>query len=128
MDKELLIRLDFGWPDELRVLKREDIRLRDELEWLDAVGAVRPLLSGDAPKDSKAADAFDVNSTLATLAASGGGLTSLVGVLLTWVQRDRRRSLSVWHAEDILALKGLLPDQPQHPLDAFLSWRTGPAG
>ena len=93
MDKELLIRLDSGWPDDLRVLERENIRLRDRLEWLDAVGMALPLSTGDAPKGSKAAEAFDVDSILVTLAASGGVRTSLIGVLLAWVQR----SLSVWH-------------------------------
>jgi hypothetical protein len=126
MDKELLIRLDSGWPDDLRVLERENIRLlrlRDRLEWLDAVGMALPLSTGDAPKGSKAAEAFDVDSILVTLAASGGVRTSLVGMLLAWVQR----SLSVWHGEDILALKGLSPDQEQRALEAFLARRTGPA-
>ena len=127
MDKELLIRLDSGWPDDLRVLERKNIRLRDELEWLDAVGVARPLLTGEAPKDSKAAEAFDGDSILVTLGASGGVRTSLVDVLLAWVQRHRRRSLLVWHGEDILALKGLSPDQQQRALKAFLVRRTGAA-
>jgi hypothetical protein len=38
-----------------------------------------------------------------------------------------QRSLSVWHGEDILALKGLSPDQQQRALEAFLARRTGPA-
>src|SRR3984893_14624741 len=127
MDKELLIRLDSGWPDDLRVLERKNIRLRDELEWLDAVGVVRPLSTGAAPKDTKAAEAFDGDSTLVTLGASGGMRTSLVDVLLAWVQRHRRRSLSVWHGEDILAFKGLSPDQQQRALKAFVARRTRPA-
>jgi hypothetical protein len=123
MDKELLIRLDSGWPDDLRVLERENIRFRDELEWLHVVGVARSLSSGAPPKGGKAAETFDVDSILVTLAASGGVRTSLVGMLLTWVQR----SLSVWHGEDILALKGLSSGQQQRALEAFLARRTGPA-
>src|ERR1700751_2811078 len=114
MDKELLIRLDSGWPDDLRVLERKNIRLRDELEWLDAVGGTRPLSTGDAPKETKAAEAFDGDCILGTLGASGGMRTSLVDVLLAWVQRHRHRSL-------------LSPDQPQRALKAFLVRRTGAA-
>jgi hypothetical protein len=127
MDKDLLIRLDSGWPDDLRVLERENIRLRNELEWLDAVGVAQPLSTGDAAKDSKAAEAFDGNSILVTAAASGRARTSLVSVVPAWVQRDRRHSFSVWQGEHILALKGLSPDKRQCALKAFIARCTGAA-
>jgi hypothetical protein len=126
MEKELLIRLDPGRPDDLRVLERENVLLRDELERLDAVGGAQPLSTGNAPKDKKATEAFDADSIVVRLAASGGVLACRVGVLPACIRHPPRHSHAVWHGEDTSALKSLLPDQ-QRALEAFPARRIRPA-
>jgi hypothetical protein len=73
------------------------------------------------PAGSKAADPAGVSSLLIALAASGGVLTSLVGLLQGWLQRSSARTVVVEIDGDRLELADATSEQRRRLTDAWLS-------
>jgi hypothetical protein len=73
------------------------------------------------PGGAKAADAAGVSSVLIALAASGGILTSLVGLLQGWLARSSARGLAVEIDGDRLELADPTSEERQRMINAWLS-------
>jgi hypothetical protein len=80
------------------------------------------------PGGAKAVDPASVNSFLVALAASGGVLTSLIGVLQGWLLRSSARMLVVEIDGDRLELAGATSAERQRLIDAWLSRHDRPPG
>jgi hypothetical protein len=74
-----------------------------------------------APGGAKAADPVTVGSLVIALAASGGVLTSLVGLLQAWLLRSSARTLVVEIDGDRLELTGATSQERRRLTDAWLS-------
>jgi hypothetical protein len=74
-----------------------------------------------APGGAKAVDPASVNSFLIALAASGGVLTSLIGVLQGWLLRSSARMLVVEIDGDRLELVGATSAERRQLTNAWLS-------
>lgn len=59
---------------------------------MDGVDFVK---SGKAPAKAKAGDLITWGTLLLTLAASGGVLTTLIGMVQSWLTRHNQRSISL---------------------------------
>jgi hypothetical protein len=77
--------------------------------------------AGSAPAGAKAGDPASVNSLLVVLAASGGIVTSLVGLLQGWLQRSSARTVVVEIDGDRLELVGATSAERQRLTSAWLS-------
>jgi hypothetical protein len=119
MKVDLIIHLDVGTDQDLRGLERASVTLRSELRRLDGVESVRPLSLGKAPVGSKVADPLSAGSILMTLAASGGVLTSLIGVLKDWLGRREGRKVSLQIGQDKLEITGLPTEAEKELIEAF---------
>jgi hypothetical protein len=74
-----------------------------------------------APDGAKAGDPVSVNSLLIALAASGGVLTSLVGVLQEWLLRSSARTVVVEIDGDRLELVGATSAERRRLTSAWLN-------
>jgi hypothetical protein len=119
MKVDLIIHLDVGTDQDLRGLERASVNLRSELGRLDGVESVQPLSLGKAPVGSKVADPLSAGSILMTLAASGGVLTSLIGVLKDWLGRREGRKISLQIGQDKLEITGLPTEAEKELIEAF---------
>jgi hypothetical protein len=78
-------------------------------------------LAGPAPAGAKAGDPASVNSLLVVLVASGGIVTSLVGLLQGWLQRSSARTVVVEIDGDRLELVGATSVERQRLMNVWLS-------
>lgn len=85
--------------------------------------AARPV-----PDGAKAVDPAGADSLLIALAASGGVLTSLVGLLQAWLLRSSARTLVVEIDGDRLELSGATAQERRRLTDAWLSRHEPSAG
>lgn len=120
MNIELVVHLDLGPDRDLRELERASVNLRNELRRLDGVESVQPVLLGNAPVGSKVADPISAGSILMTLAASGGVLTSLTGILKEWLGRSEQRKVSLQIGQDKLEITGLPTEAQKELIGTFL--------
>jgi len=120
MKVDLIIDLNLGPDQDLRELERASVNLRSELRRLEGVEAVQPLSLGKAPVGSKVADPVSAGSILMTLAASGGVLTSLIGVLKDWLGRREGRKVSLQIGQDKLEITGFPTEAQKELIETFL--------
>lgn len=100
-------------------------RLRAEVLELDF--DIVPDPAGEPmPGRVKAADPAGVDSLLIALAASGGVLTSLIGLLQAWLLRGSARTLVVEIDGDRLELSGATSAERRRLTDAWLSRHERP--
>jgi hypothetical protein len=107
----LELHLHADTPEEQELFSRGVLVDLDSLG-LDAV----PAPAAPVPQAAKGLESF--NQWLITLAASGGILTTLTGVLTSRLTRDRRATLVI--GNDRLELTGLDADQQRRLIDAWL--------
>jgi hypothetical protein len=101
--------------------------LRAELHDLDLY-TVRVLADGTPPENSKAVDPVTVGAVVLELSASGGVLTSLVGLVQDWLGRQSaRHRVSVTIDGDMVELEQATPEERRRLIDAFVR-RHGAGG
>ncbi|MER7461004.1 hypothetical protein [Micromonospora sp. NPDC126480] len=91
----------------------------------DLVGEPAP---APLPPGAKAADPAGVTSLLIALAASGGVLTGLIGLLQAWLLRGSDRTLVVEIDGDRLELTGATSEERRRLTNAWLSRHEQVAG
>lgn len=104
-------------PDEVAELVQ---RLRAEVAELD-VDVVPAPADETRPPGAKAGDLASVGSLLVVLAASGGVLTSLVGLLQSWLTRNRAQGLVMEIAGDRLEISDATPSERARLVEVWLS-------
>jgi hypothetical protein len=82
---------------------------------------VHDLAGEPVPGGAKAADPAGVDSLLIALAASGGVLTSLIGLLQAWLLRGSARTLVVELDGDRLELSAATSEERRRLTNAWLS-------
>ena len=106
-------------------------QLFDKLNHLDSIESVERVREGELPKGAKGAALGTVLIKLAETA----GITTLIGVLGSWLSRDRSRTLKLQLGNSTLELTGLSGDEQQElaqwfqtqagiRLDGKLPWRA----
>lgn len=99
-------------------------RLRATLLDLD-VESVSAVHAGDVPDGAKAADPLTLGALMVVLAAPGGVLTTLIGVVNDWLARQRSgQRISVTIDGDTLELDGALGEERRELIAAFLARRN----
>lgn len=95
-EKKIRVLLNLDARSELDAEEKERItrQLREELMGVDVDG-VDFVKSGKAPVKAKAGDPITWGTLLLTLAASGGVLTTIIGVVQSWLTRHNQRSISL---------------------------------
>lgn len=120
----MLLRLDAGPETDAEELARITRRLREELLGLD-VEAVEFAKSGETPEGAKVGPAIDWNTLLLTLAASGGVLTTIIGVLQSWLTRHEGRSVMLEIDGDKIEITGISSEEQKRLIDAWLRRHRG---
>ena len=108
------LRLGAPSPEEVELF---GLDLQSDLDLIPEV-AVVPARSGSAPAGSKSATGFDWGQLLLTLAASGGVLTALIGIVQSRMNRERTATLII--GTDKLELSGLDPADQGLLIQAWL--------
>ena len=121
---ELLLKLDAGSEGDAEEWAGIARRLREELLELD-VEAVEFAKSGETPEGAKVGPAIDWNTLLLTLAASGGVLTTIIGVLQSWLTRHERRSVTLEIDGDRVEITGISSAEQKRLIDAWLRRHRG---
>ena len=104
--------------DTAEELERFGLDLKDDLGALPAV-TIAPEHRGPVPTGSKAvAGVVDWNQVLLTLAASGGVLTTLIGVIQSRVSRARTAELVI--GGDKLVVSGLATEDQRRLIEAWV--------
>ena len=83
--------------------------------------------AGPVPGGAKAADPAGVDSLIIALAASGGVLTSLIGLLQAWLLRGAGRTLVVEIDGDRLELTAATSAERRRLVEVWLSRHEPPA-
>jgi hypothetical protein len=101
--------------------ERADVvrRIRDELRELSNIETMEALPLGEAPEGSKAGSAFDWQTLVVTLAASGGVLTTLINAFQSILVGGRGRSITLQIGGDKLVITGIKSDEE---LKLIRSW------
>jgi hypothetical protein len=94
-------------------------RLRRELLELD-VDRVELPRSGPPPPGAKAIEPFSLGTLIITLASAGGVLTSLIGLLQSWLNRNNQRQVKLAINGDTLEVSGLSSDEQQRLIANWL--------
>ena len=96
-------------------------RLRAEILEAD-VASADYLKSGPPPEGSRAADAVTVGTIIVALSASGGVITTLVGVLQTYLSRNDKRSITLKNEGGReITINGHKPEDEQRILHEWIS-------
>jgi hypothetical protein len=99
-------------------------QLREELLELD-VETVEFAKGGETPEGAKAGAAPDLSTILLTLAASGGVLTTIIGVLQSWLTRHERRSVTLEIDGDKIEITGISSEEQKRLIDAWMHRHRG---
>ena len=94
-------------------------RLRQELLELD-VDQVELPRSGPPPPGAKAIEPFSWGTLIITLATSGGVLTTLIGLLQSWLNRNNQRQVKLTINGDTLEVSGLSSDEQRRLIAEWL--------
>ena len=121
---QLLLTLDAGPGADAEELAEVARQLRTELLELD-VETIEFGSSGETPEGAKAGSAVDWSTLLLTLAASGGALTTIIGVLQSWLTRFEKRSVTLEIDGDKLEITGISSKEQRRLVDAWLSRHRG---
>jgi len=115
------LRLHADSPEDL---ERFGLDLKRDLD--DLPDAELSMAHAAAPVGSKSFGDIDWTQLLLALAASGGALTALIGLIQSHLSRDRKVRLVI--DGDELELSGLDQEQQQRLIDAWLARRGDKPG
>lgn len=119
------LRLDLIDDDTDSVeLAQTTQRIRESLLNLD-VEDVCTVSAGPAPAGSKAVDAAVIGELLITLMQTPKLLSSIVGVLSSWVSRRASRSVTITLDGDTLELSGASDEERRAVVDTWLARHRG---
>jgi hypothetical protein len=121
---QLLIDLEVGPETDAERLAETTRQLRRDLLELDMETADF-VAAGSAPQRAKAGTPIDWGKLLVTLTASGGGLTTLINVLQSWINRRQQSSIALEIDGDRLEITGTPTEQQQRLIDLWLSRHQG---
>lgn len=128
MSTEFIVHFELGPDQDPHKLEEASANLRSELRKLNGVESAEPLPIGKAPVRSKAVDPVSVGSILMTLAASGGVISSLIGVLREWAGRGEKRKVFYQYGDEKLELTGLSAKDEKQFVEKFLKGRKDKPG
>ena len=114
---DVLINVDAGSGADAAETAAVAQQLLDELT-AHELDPVVPI--SDAPPGAKGVGS-DLGSTILVLAASGGVVTTLLGVLQTWLVQHAGSQIVVEIAGDRLELTGATDDERRRALDVWLA-------
>jgi len=115
---QLMVTLDAEPETDSEDLERLTRQLREELSELDVQADL--MTGGPAPVNTRAGDIITWGTLLLTLAASGGAITTLIGVLQAWLTRQERRGVTLEMDGDKLQVTGITSAEQQRLIDAWL--------
>ncbi|TYB50787.1 hypothetical protein FXF51_55270 [Nonomuraea sp. PA05] len=100
-------------------------RLRVELDELDVERATLAIDGTPPPAGAKGADPVTVGAIIVALSASGGVLTTVIGTLSDWLDRQsRRHRISITIDGDTIELDRATAEQQRALLDAYIRRHT----
>ena len=125
-DQTLQVHLDLdtGPEADAELSERAARQLREEFLELD-VETVEFARGGETPEGAKAGAAPDLSTILLTLAASGGVLTTIIGVLQSWLTRHERRSVTLEIDGDKIEITGISSEEQKRLIDAWMRRHRG---
>jgi len=115
---QLMVTLDAEPETDSEDLERLTRQLREELSELDVQADL--MTGGPTPVNTKAGDIITWGTLLLTLAASGGAITTLIGVLQAWLTRQERRGVTLEMDGDKLQVTGITSAEQQRLIEAWL--------
>lgn len=115
---QLMVTLDAEPETDSEDLERLTRQLREELSELDVQADL--MTGGPTPVNTKAGDIITWGTLLLTLAASGGAITTLIGVLQAWLTRHERRGVTLEMDGDKLQVTGITSAEQQRLIEAWL--------
>jgi hypothetical protein len=123
------VRIHLGLDDtspeaDAEESERAARQLRDGLLELD-VQTVEFAPGGETPEGTKAGVPPDLSTILLTLAASGGVLTTIIGVLQSWLTRHERRSVTLEIDGDKIEITGISSEEQKRLIDAWMRRHRG---
>lgn len=113
-------RVRVAVPGDDATLERAAQQLRAELLDLD-VESVHRATVGDAPPGAKAVEAIELGTLLVTLVTSGALLEQVVGLLRSWVSRDRERAVILEIGDAKLQLDHASPEQQLQLIQTWIA-------
>lgn len=121
-EKKIQVLLNLSAGSELDAEEKERVtrQLREELMGLDVDG-VDYVKSGKAPAKAKAGDLITWGALLLTFASSGGVLTSLIGVVQSWLTRHNQRSISLEINGNKIDIKDISSEDQKRLIDSWIS-------
>jgi hypothetical protein len=126
MSENLLIEIAEEGADAERIATLTGY-LRKELLQLD-VGNVTAEPAGEAPAGTRAVDALAVGALLVDLSQSVTGLTSVIGVIRSWLARGQRtgRGVRLQLGADVLELSQASEADQERIVQLFISHHQAP--
>ena len=121
---QLILRIDTESRGEAEELESITRQLRKELLELD-VEAIDFANTGEMPTKAKAGAPIDWSTLILTLAASGGVITTIIGVAQSWLARHEKRSIALEIDGDRLEITGISSEEQQNLTNAWLSRHRG---
>lgn len=120
-EKKIQVLLNLNVGSELDAEEKELVtrQLREELMRLDVDG-VDFVKSGKAPAKAKG-DPITWGTLLLTLAASGGVLTTLIGVVQSWLTRHNQRSISLEVNGNKIDVDDITSEDQKRLIDSWIS-------
>jgi len=120
-EKKIQVLLNLNVGSELDAEEKELVtrQLREELMRLDVDG-VDFVKSGKAPAKANG-DPITWGTLLLTLAASGGVLTTLIGVVQSWLTRHNQRSISLEVNGNKIDVDDITSEDQKRLIDSWIS-------
>jgi hypothetical protein len=123
-EKQVILNIDAGPINDAEELEHLAQWLREEIMEL-SVEKVEVGHEKGAPEKAKASTPLDWSTLIITLAASGGVLTVLIGLLQSWVTRHERSKVCVEIDGDKLEVAGKPTEEQKQLIDAWLRRHRG---
>jgi hypothetical protein len=117
----LTLKIDAEADADEQELQLLTSRLKAELEDLKELESVDLARKGEAPPRAKVGDPIAWGDLVLALIASGGVLTTLIGVLQNWLSRHERRSITLEIGGDKLNVTGIRSDEQQRLIQEWIS-------
>lgn len=121
-EKKIQVLLNLGEGPELDAEEKERAtrQLQEELMEMD-MDAVDFVTSGKAPAKAKAGDPITWGMLLLTLVNAGGVLTTLIGVLQSWLTRHNQRSISLEVNGNKIDVQDITSEDQKRLIDSWIS-------
>ena len=125
-DTTTQLRLQIGAGPDVNAADLQDLTLslRQELFDLNELESVDLVRGGKVPERAKPGDPITWGELLMALVASGGVLTTLIGLLQHWLTRHERSGVTIEIGGDKLQLSGVTSEQQQRIIDEWIARRS----